>query len=691
MPFAIVCGANTWSLLDDAGGSENVDNRWAIILNSTCDLEHDLTRYSNECVLVYETLRMHGYAANHIFVLGGEYEANCQYATTYQTEYNSKKVLATYSAWNSVINNLSTSINGGDLLVYVTGPSDINRIAEHYYQNAYLKLWGDVELSDIYFATSLASIPATNMNIIIQSDYAGGFVYEIQNTIQSNYVLSVACMGTERAIPRYDNYLGEFTYWWLTAVNGTTPNQTGNYSADINNNATISMFEAFLFAEKHDTSDENSEIISVPECLAYELTLYGQSDAPCVNPNLTQGYDLYIKDNIEDEGDEPNNTTTKAYISQDVWFEDSYKNKTYTLGSNSPCSVCVNIHNRGTLPTSGNEKLHIHWTKATIGGQWPYGWNEGNYYDCDGSLVETGAEITPLEGLELPSIESGKSVTIRYPWTTPSTDTYADCSIFNNNVNEIKHYCILARLYDDNAHPGEDLQTVNLKDFILGSNNVISRNFVIEYWKSDVPVRLVAPPNEEGTYYLAGDMKYPLTSAYDIYLYLDDALYDLYTSTGSSTGLVEDSIGKFRIVSPNFRIDHLSLLPNHLYYVKVGIEQHDPIPYRVSAGLSLYNQTSNHFIGGQQVEFDMSEYSSDGAEASNQELLNKPQRHTKVEAKTTGFDYNNVKTCLVYSSTGQLLHIGHNVEDCMNLNPGLYIVLIETNSGDIVQYKELIQ
>lgn len=673
----------------------STSEKWALVINTAYSLEDDLQRYTEECAMVYETLRQHGYDSEQIIVLGGVHSASLHNAVTYETEYNKKKQDASLANLKMGIDRIKERINGGHLFIYITGPAGIHVTDENFYQGAYLYLFDNNTLSDQKLADLLSSISASSMNILIQSDHAGGFVYELQSKIQSHTVITTACAASEVAKPTFDSKYGDFTYWWLTAVNGQTPDTHRQYNADITNDKYISMFEAYHFTSQHHTSDNNIDQFDNPNCFALDWTLYGEIGTNCVNPTLIDGYDLFMKDNPADVGNEPNTTTNACYISEDIWFEDYNHNKTYTLGSKTQYDACVRIRNRGTLPSNGNERLFLHWTKAKIGGSWPHGWT-GQEYECaEGYTVLAGNYMTTSDPLfiEVPAgIEPGKSAIIKSKWITPDASDYKDCPIFHGQENEIPHFCVLARLYDDNAHPGESMQPENFASMVLNSNNVISKNVIINYWVSDIPVGLVSSNcNLEDIHIISGKLTLPYPSCYNVFIYLDDDLYNQYLLGGSTcSGLREDSIGRFRILSPNFSISGLCLQSNRLYYVKVGLEQREPKPCRMQINLDLTNETAKDYIGGHLFEYDLSEYSNNyrrSMQEKNKKIQSEQEEEESNCIKLIG--NQSINRVDVYTLTGQKILSADSYEAASQIIPvGTYIVDVETTDGNHLQYKK---
>jgi hypothetical protein len=72
-----------------------------------------------------------------------------------------------------------------------------------------------------------------------------------------------------------DNLYSEFTYHWISAVAGETPEGI-IINADSNGDGFISMSEAFHYAENHDTRPETPQYKSTPLSLGAYLALQGK-------------------------------------------------------------------------------------------------------------------------------------------------------------------------------------------------------------------------------------------------------------------------------------------------------------------------------------------------------------------------------------------------------------------------------
>jgi Common central domain of tyrosinase/Bacterial Ig domain len=125
--------------------------------------------------------------------------------------------------------------------------------------------------------------------------------------------------------------------------------------------------------------------------------------------------DLYMKDTTADTGVEPNPDPGPMWVSDDVWVRTApdagyqpypfpeatppwvplpHENPEYRDPKRStPNYVYVRIHNRGSSPSGGTERLRLYWAKASTGLAWPTQWVDYLANTC-GPQKLFGAEIT---------------------------------------------------------------------------------------------------------------------------------------------------------------------------------------------------------------------------------------------------------------------------------------------------------
>ena len=472
--------------LDSQNQVENYPTAYAIIISCALSAEYNYERYWNDCAIMYSTFLAHGFERENIFTAMGLGNDSLP-----DTRLNSGTLIvspkdldgdgtrdvrypATEDGVYQLFDDMREIVDENDIVVvYINGLGDmITGISdpESCYGNIACTFFNSGHIFDYNIGYLIDRIQCGIYNVMVQRTLADNLATCIKQRLgeQQNSVFTYD-IHSEVINYQYD----KFTYDLVSALNDSTPDGV-IVSADSNNDGHVSMSEVLEYLASHASPNSRYNQNSHPICLASQLTLESlDDDQSCFSS------DLYIKDNYSDTGIEPNTSTSQSYISPDIWVEDLNGNVVDVLQSGETYYICAQIKNRGTIPSTGDEILHLHWTKAVIGGKWPDSWIEGATYNCSGSAVTVGGEITPTYGFPLPSIDTDETYIARVLWTTPDNADYAPCSEFVGNNNELWHYCLLARIYDEHETPGEDMTWMSMRDFVLGSNNVASRNITI--------------------------------------------------------------------------------------------------------------------------------------------------------------------------------------------------------------------
>lgn len=126
--------------------------------------------------------------------------------------------------------------------------------------------------------------------------------------------------------------------------------------------------------------------------------------------------DLWIRDDINDVGNEPNIQSPLLYLSDDIWIrrlaDPNYDPQPFPCNSpawiplphegpcyrdpktGSPNYIYVRVRNRGSTASSGTETLHVYWAKASTGLNWAGDWNDHLANPCGGAPRLYGYEVT---------------------------------------------------------------------------------------------------------------------------------------------------------------------------------------------------------------------------------------------------------------------------------------------------------
>lgn len=316
------------------------------------------------------------------------------------------------------------------------------------------------------------------------------------------------------------------------------------------------------------------------------------------NPDV----DLYISDDIEDFGIEPNNTAEHLYLSKDIWCRNQDDGLIYQINENpeyhpnNPTYVYVKIKNKGCSASSGNDVLKLYWAKASTNLIWPDSWD--------------GSYTAPLMGdilgqMVVPSIPSGGEVILSFEWATPNPANYVD-------NNEPWHFCLLTRI--ESTEDPITSETSSTWQNAKNNNNIAWKNLSIV----DVEPNYKLPGAYVGiSNYEEGISRYDLNfsepynpnnsifSTAEVYFKPDRDLFIQWEKGGSKlqdAKLTSDS--SFLLLSSDAKIMNIQMLPKQmtkgLFRVNFLTQKHiEQEKFYVNL---LQKDSLNNSIGGELFE-----------------------------------------------------------------------------------------
>lgn len=423
---------------------------YAIILSGGISKMSNYERYWNDCSFIYQTLvNKYGVPKENIYPImsDGTNPAEDMMLTSGGFKSQSLdldndgvadiKLAATKSNIQTTLNSLSSKLHEDDhLFFYVIdhgGTTDYNT-------NSYICLWGGENLYDYELATMLNPFTQknVNVNVVLGQCFSGGFN---DNLTKTGCVVASASKGSESSWSCGDIPYDEFVYQWTSAINGANHKGVRVYP-DTDNNGRISMDEAFIYAMNHDRrANEHPQYVSTPISVGEDLAFN----------HLAPAVDLYVKDNPEDTGKEPNTTTDKFWLSPSIWIRNNadgiceHENPIYSANHTS-ATVYVRVHNRGKKQyDGGTQYVHVYWAKASTGFR-PQAWM--------GQEVYTNGEVTggPMTPSVIKKIPAGGYIDIPITWALPA-DLLGTSS---DNGTEKHHFCLLAQISNTNLEPWYD-------------------------------------------------------------------------------------------------------------------------------------------------------------------------------------------------------------------------------------------
>lgn len=555
--------------------SDNVavaNRTYALIISGGITKTSNHERYWNDCSFIYQTLvNKYIIPKENIFPImsDGDNPEDDQHlvkggyaSQNLDLDKDGIKDIYLSATKANIVNTLSYLENllqkNDHLFIYVIdhGGRDSN--------GSYICLWNHEKLYDHELATLLESFSnkSVNINLVLGQCYSGGFVEKID---LPGCVVASACKKDQSSYACSTIPYDEFVYHWTCAINEA--NHVGNkiYS-DTDANDRVTMKEAFEYADYHDrlkdseTPQYKSTPISIGEDLAFN--------------NLVPEYDLYIKDNEEDTGKEPNTSTYIFWKSPSVWvrnYPDSieqHENPYYSLNHTSAC-VYVRVHNRGKADYKGGKWLHAYWAKAATDFS-KSEWKGDELYE---DTIVSGGHI---RAKHLGAIKAGEYEDFYLDWTLPS-----DILNESQNGTEKHHFCILARIMDT-AFDDEKAVDVNSKFEIKQSNKIAQKNVSVIY-KEDLQKDInVYIKNISSTKQYCS-LEFIPKASFDEALYekanielrMSPDLYKGWTNGGSQSNNVARPIGRptsVRFISKDSRLYNIDLEPRQVGKVAMNIK-----------------------------------------------------------------------------------------------------------------------
>ena len=193
-------------------------------------------------------------------------------------------------------------------------------------------------------------------------------------------------------------------------------------------------------------------------------------------PTLLRDYDLYIKDNAEDKGFEPNTTITNDnyWSAPEIWVrhqKDGIEEHQNPLGGKDNY-IYVRVWNRGQKKSPGS-RVTAFWAKAGTNLQWPNAWT--GLLKVEG--IRLGGHIEDL-GI-VPPLKPGEYADVPIEWKTPDPTKF---SIISNEAiggENLWHFCLLLMISDNIDDPDIDDKQLEIRRLISNYNNIAQKNLTI--------------------------------------------------------------------------------------------------------------------------------------------------------------------------------------------------------------------
>ena len=326
-------------------------NTYAVILNASSGRFYNRERYWNDCSFVYQALRKrYQIPKSHISVLMADGDnastdmlkadgsAFISSPTSFASESPDNFHPATKAKLDSVFNGLALTMTSSDhLFVCITGDGGVDATG------TYASLWGGEKLYAAHLDSLLSQFDIRVANVLLAQSYGGGFV----NTLQrSNRVVTAAYSASTPSASSTSIPFDDFIYHWSCAVSGK--NLYGsNVNADADNNGRVTMWEAYQYAAGQSTVPLGGIQGNNASILSFDY--------------LPGVFDIYIRDNSADTGEEPNTTTNDFLSSPDLW------NREYSDGFINQVSQDITFY-----PSEYTEHCSYHYIRFNNKGQGIY-------------------------------------------------------------------------------------------------------------------------------------------------------------------------------------------------------------------------------------------------------------------------------------------------------------------------------
>jgi hypothetical protein len=253
-------------------------DRWAVLMNGGYDSGNNHVRYWNDLSNIYIALNStYGFADDHIIVLCSDGldpapdQSNGQNSPPDLDGDSDDDIMFSCVLANvdMVFGELANTLTADDkLFIFSTDHGSSNGG-----WNTLFNLWNHEELTDAHFASLLAALPQCEIICTFEPCYSGGFLDDVV-VPPGPRVASSACRYDELSWAMPPDYLYDtYVFHWTAAVKGEDAYGVP-VDADYNSDGTVTMDEAFLYAETHDQSDENPQYGDYPVGVGAGISLW---------------------------------------------------------------------------------------------------------------------------------------------------------------------------------------------------------------------------------------------------------------------------------------------------------------------------------------------------------------------------------------------------------------------------------
>lgn len=297
---------------------------------------------------------------------------------------------------------------------------------------------------------------------------------------------------------------------------------------------------------------------------------YGLVDATAaVQLARTKGIDLYIKDTVADTGEEPNTVSANMWSSTDIWVrhlpdgQTGHQNPEYH--PTNPNYVYVRVRNRGCTTSSGNDELHLYWSKAGTSMNWPDDWNGAQFPTGELRGDKIGYVI-------IPPVQGGQEIILEIPWNNiPNPEDYKDLNL----TQGAWHFCLLARIESEDDKMTFD-ETMISGHNVRDNNNIAQTNISVitvdsnSGTKAGATIAISNPYGQIKSFNLnfladTAEMGRKIFEEAEVSVILDEGLVNAWSAGGKlSHNITQIDTTTFRIIGDNASLDNLVFAENQI-------------------------------------------------------------------------------------------------------------------------------
>jgi hypothetical protein len=257
------------------------DSRYAVLMNGGHSSGNNHVRYWNDLSNIYIALvDAYGFLDENIIVLCSDGldpapdQSNGQNSDPDLDGDGDEDIMYSCILENvdMVFENLTNTLTGtSELFIFTTDHG--NTYGEW---DSLFNLWNMEELTDVHFASLLEALPDCEIVCTFEPCFSGGFLDDIV-VPPGPVVASSACRHDEYSWAMGNLLYDEYVFYWTAAIKGE--DAFGEPAdADYNHDGKITMDEAFIYAESHDSQSESPQYGEYVEGVGEIITLWDESN-----------------------------------------------------------------------------------------------------------------------------------------------------------------------------------------------------------------------------------------------------------------------------------------------------------------------------------------------------------------------------------------------------------------------------